>query len=139
MGFLQRPRKRTAAQANCSGIVMKRAPTARASFFCSLKERRSEMIVQRLNFHVKSGKGEKAIELIKEAKTIVAPPRGAQVLNSNIGPFNKIIYDLKFENFTELEAFWEKWWSLPETPGFMDRWNELVADGGGSEIWTVVD
>ena len=97
------------------------------------------MIVQRLTFQVKSGNGEKAIELIKEAKTMLAPPHGAQIYNSYIGPFNEILYDLKFENLSGLEEFWEKWWSLPETPPFMEQWNELVTDGGGSEIWTLVE
>jgi hypothetical protein len=97
------------------------------------------MIVQRITFHVKSGRGEKAIEMIKEAQKTLSPPNGAQIYDSNIGPFNTILYDLKFESLAECEAFWEKWWSLPETPAFMERWNELVTNRGGSEIWRLVD
>ena len=97
------------------------------------------MYVNRLNFQVKPGNQEKAIELIKEAQTMLETPHGASIYTANIGPFNALIYDIEFENLTEFEEFWTKWWALPGTPAFMEKWNALVDSGTGSELWNVVE
>jgi hypothetical protein len=97
------------------------------------------MLVQRLNFQLKPGNQEKAVELIKETQTMLETPHGVGIYTPNIGPFNTLVYDIEFESLAEHEEFWAKWWALPETPAFMERWNELTDVGGYSEIWTLVE
>ena len=97
------------------------------------------MLVQRLTFQLKPGDQEKAVEMLKEAQTMLKPPHGVGIYTPNIGPFNTLIYDILFENFAELDEFWAKWWALPETPAFMERWNALNDVSGYSEVWNVIE
>ena len=95
------------------------------------------MLVHRLTFRVKSGVQEKAVEMIKEAQTMIAAPHAVRIYTPNIGPFNTVVYDIEFESLGELEEFWANWWALPGTPAFMEKWNALVDIGTGSEVWNV--
>jgi hypothetical protein len=97
------------------------------------------MLVQRLTFHVKSGNQEKVVKLMKESRAILDDPHGSRIYTSNIGLFNIVVYELEVENLAELDAYWEAWWSKPETAAFMEKWNALMDSGGGSEIWTLVE
>ena len=95
------------------------------------------MIVHRLTIHVKQGCMEEALKMLKAARAKLDNPNIARIYTSNIGPFNQLVEDLKFENLSEYEKFWEEWWSKPETTEFMKKWNELVETGGAGEVWNL--
>ena len=98
------------------------------------------MLVDRLTFYVKSRRTDKAVEMIKEAGTMVEYPHGSLIYTNFAGEFNAVINEIKFENFTELEEWWAKWGSHPDTPAFLERWYELLQDRSGKrEILNLVE
>jgi hypothetical protein len=62
---------------------------------------------------------------------------GYRIYRSRIGPFNTIVHEIEFEDIAAREAFWDKWWETRATPEFMEKWSQLVVEGGGVEIWTL--
>ena len=37
------------------------------------------------------------------------------------------------------EKFWADWLAKPETPAFLEKWNELIESGGSREIWELAE
>jgi hypothetical protein len=97
------------------------------------------MILQRLTFHVKPGRMDEVVEMLKAADEVLGSTDISRIYTPNIGQFDVVVNDLEFENLAELDALWAEWWSNPETPAFMEKWNELVDAGGGSEVWNLVE
>lgn len=97
------------------------------------------MFVNRLTYNTKLGKVEKAAELQKESLAMNPAPHGSRLYTIVFGPFSKLVLELEFENSAEMEDYWERFWSLPENPEFIERWYETVDAGGSNEIWQLVD
>jgi len=98
------------------------------------------MLVHRVTFELKMGADQKAIEMLKEAQTMIKAPHGVRIFNSYIGGTGSVVvYDLEFENVAELEAFWAEWFALPGTPAFMERWHELLATNSSNSVFRVVE
>jgi hypothetical protein len=98
------------------------------------------MLVHRLTFTLKMGTDQIAIEMLQEAQTILKAPHGRRIVQSYVGGTGStIVMDLKFENLSELEAFWAEWYALPETPAFMEKWQELLAANTSNSVFTLVE
>jgi len=97
------------------------------------------MFVVRLTYNTKMGKEEKAVELCKEFFSFAPVPHGLRIYRNGVGPFNKLVADIEFENTAEWEDYFERFWSSPENPEFMERWYAVLEPGGGSEIWNQVN
>ena len=97
------------------------------------------MLVHRHIIQVKPGRGPEVIEMLKAEDERTGYTDKTRIYTSNIGPVHTMIYEIEFENLSELEESWTEWWSLPETPAFMEKWNELIETGGSSETWTLVE
>lgn len=98
------------------------------------------MIVQRIEFRVKVGCMEKAVELAKRASTLMPGiPANFRFLTSNIGRMGILVDELEFNSFADLERFWKEWFAAPGVPELLEEWHEVVADTGSvSEVWTIV-
>jgi hypothetical protein len=97
------------------------------------------MLVHRQTFLVKPLKQQELSELCKEGFTMNPAPHGSRIFTNYIGPGDTVVVDMEYENLTEYTDWWDKWWSLPETPAFMEKWLELVESGGSDAFWNVVE
>ena len=98
------------------------------------------MLVHRVTFTLKPGSDQKAIEMLQEAQTILKAPHGRRIFQSYLGGTGStIVMDLEFENLSELEAFWAEWYASSETPAFMERWEDLLAENTTNRVFTLVE
>jgi len=66
-------------------------------------------------------------------------PERMRIFVSQFGSMSTVAYELEHENMAALEQTWDAWSARPETAGFMERWNELVAGHGHRSLWTLVE
>jgi hypothetical protein len=79
-------------------------------------------------------------ELVELAKTSRdRSDRPGRIYTSNIGSFNKLVMEVEFDSFAQLEEFWAAWWANSAFDEFRDRWFQLVDVDGHSEIWNLVE
>jgi hypothetical protein len=55
-----------------------------------------------------------------------------------VATLDTLITEIEFESLAELAEFWNGFWSDPDTPEFMGKWNQLVERGGETDIWNLV-
>lgn len=99
------------------------------------------MIVQRLEFQVKVGCMEKALELVKRAIAIPLPvhPTNTRVYTANIGRMNILAEEIEFSSLADLERFFKEWFAAPGVPELLEEWHKVVADTGNvSEVWNPI-
>ena len=95
------------------------------------------MIVDRRTFRVKFGQGVQAAEWIKEqiegntfyteAYRIYLPDIGVE--------YDEVVVEWEYEDVPAMRAAWKAWWARPSTEEAVQKWNELAAPGGHTEIW----
>ena len=95
------------------------------------------MIVNRRTFQVKGGCWEEAVALMVAETKRVRLPHARRIYSSNIGPFDRLVFEAEFENLADYEEFWAEWSASPEGDAFVEKWETLVKSGGMNEIWTL--
>jgi hypothetical protein len=96
------------------------------------------MIVNRRTFIAKRGCLDAAAKMVVEELSKNDPPIPYRVYTANIAPFDSIAVEWEFEDLAAYEKAWTNWFARPETPEFMEKWNELTESGGKNEIWDLV-
>ena len=96
------------------------------------------MIVERGTFNVKRGGMEGVVALVLAEIEKSGPPN-TRVFTPNKGPRDVLAIEWEFESLAECEKFWADWLAKPETPAFMEKWNDAVERGGTDEIWTLAE
>ena len=95
------------------------------------------MIVQRLMFPTKIGRGAEAAELAREERARTGSTH--RIYRSYLGPADTLAMEFESEGLGEMEAFWSEWFATPESGTFMAKWNELTKGGGSNEVWTLIE
>ena len=90
------------------------------------------MIVERIVFQAKYGKGDELVALFKEfAKA--APPssmgRNPRLLTDRSGPFFTIVLESEWESLAEWEKAFGRMFSDPKLQGMMERSTSLIESG----------
>ena len=90
------------------------------------------MIIERIVFQAKYGKGDELVTLFKEfAKA--APPssmgRNPRLLTDRSGPFFTIVLEAEWENFAEWEKAFGRMFSDAKLKDLMDRSTPLIESG----------
>lgn len=99
------------------------------------------MIVQRITWHVKVGREDDLVELLKPYLHDETTPLKRVCRNSpgSIGPLDCVVGEFEFENLGAVEEGWRQWFESDDAATFMPKWNELVERGGYSETWELVE
>jgi hypothetical protein len=95
------------------------------------------MIANRRTFIVKPGCWDEAVALAVAETKRVSFPHPERIYTSNIGLFDRLVYEAEFENLAEYEKYWAEWFATPEADAFLKKWNDLLEAGGTNEIWTL--
>jgi hypothetical protein len=95
------------------------------------------MLVHRVTWNLKPGKQEKAMELLRNAREKHPTPHVVRVYTPEIGPFNRLVYEIEFEDFADYQAHWQERYTLPEFAEFIEKWNEFAT--GGDELWNLME
>lgn len=107
------------------------------------EERKEPMIVNRRTFNVKVGCMEEAVALVL-GEIAADSERGGytgriRVYTSSIGTFDQMAVEWEYQDLAEYEEMWAEWAALPTTAAFMQKWIELVKEGGTNEIWDLAE
>ena len=90
------------------------------------------MIVERIVFQGKYGKGDELVALFKEFAK-VAPPssmgRNPRLLTDRSGPFFTIVAEAEWENFAEWEKAFGRLFSDAKVRGLLERMTPLIESG----------
>jgi hypothetical protein len=84
------------------------------------------MIVQRITVHCKPGKVNEAIALVKAEIATSNFPHAVRMYTPQVDTSNSTINEYEFENVAELEQFWAKWETRPETSIFHEKYGLLI-------------
>jgi hypothetical protein len=82
---------------------------------------------------------EKVAKMALEESAKLDPPVTVRVYTASIAPFDQVVVDFEYEDLAAYEKAWADWFDKPETPDFMEKWNELTKSGGKNEIWDLVE
>ena len=97
------------------------------------------MIVQRVTHHVKQGRQAEFLALGKSKPDSVLSQATTRTYLPNIVPDTSVVvHEAEFEDLAELDKTWAAWWADPDTPAYMEEYNELV-ESAGSEVWTLAE
>jgi hypothetical protein len=93
------------------------------------------MIVRRSIHPLKPGKGQEAVDLIKE--TLSSYP--IRIYTSQIGPtFGTLAIEMEFESLADLEKATAEFNASAEGAAFFEKWYEVTKrTTGHAEIWTL--
>jgi hypothetical protein len=92
------------------------------------------MIVERFTWHVKPGRQQEFVELVK-AERERAGEGTLRIYVPFFGPHNVVIAEIEFENTEEQDRFWEEWWQAPEAQTYLENLSKLQDAGGSRELW----
>ena len=97
------------------------------------------MVVQRNVIVVRQGCMEEAVALVKAAiEGNKGYKHGYRIYTPEIGPFDVLAVEWEFESLEDQQKSWAEWAARPDTPVFMEKWNEVFERGGSGEIWNLV-
>jgi hypothetical protein len=94
------------------------------------------MVVERYTVNVRPGLLQELAALARREADRY-PAVAIRVSTPVFGPLDTMAIEWEFENVAAREAYWDGWYAQPETPAFMEKWNELDAGGGTDELWAV--
>jgi len=97
------------------------------------------MVVERWVVPVKPGHSNQVVEMLQAEKAKFDDPNRMRIFVSQFGGMSTVAYELEHESMAALEQAWTAWEADPETPGFLEKWNELVAGHGTRGLWTLVE
>ena len=97
------------------------------------------MIVEKRVYRPKQRSQEALVEMIKEGHTMLDFPLTFRIYTPDIAPWGAIVHEIEFKDLAEREEFWEEWFASEKAPAFIERWFELVENGGKGEIWNLAD
>ncbi|MFN2302656.1 MAG: hypothetical protein ACK2TV_02900 [Anaerolineales bacterium] len=95
------------------------------------------MIVNRLTVNVKQGRMDELVELLKDARK--QGGYHVRFYQSYLGIRDQIAYEFEFEDYAAYDKFFTEWYALPDTPAFLEKWNDMTKAGGTNELWTLVE
>jgi hypothetical protein len=52
-------------------------------------------------------------------------------------PWDEVVLEWEYENLTDYEQMWAKWWAQPTTPEYMKKWSELAEPGFVTTMWNL--
>ena len=95
------------------------------------------MIVERISVQAKPGHRAKVLEALKAERAKMDDPNRMRILTYHTGaPWNTVVYELTSEDLAASEQSWEEWLARPDTPEFMEKWEQLVNDWTRT-IWSI--
>ena len=96
------------------------------------------MLVQKNTFVPKRGQRDRVVELLKKAEAFVPFKVSYRILIPSIGPFDVVVDELEFKDFTEYDKFWAGFFEkVPES--FWQEWNDATENGGSNEVWQIAE
>ena len=97
------------------------------------------MIVQRVIHHVKQGRMDEFLALMKSKPDSVLNQATKRTYTSHIVPvMSTVVHEMEYEDLAEMEKTWAAWWADPGTPTYMKEYYKLVKSSG-SEVWNLED
>jgi hypothetical protein len=93
------------------------------------------VIVNRRTFVTKRGHQQEAVALLKQEADKMEGVSG-RIYVPEIAPFDTFVAEMEFEDWDAYHKFWSEW-----SPGeaFWTRWYALTENGGGNEVWRLVE
>jgi hypothetical protein len=95
------------------------------------------MIVNRYTITVKQGRMGEAVELLKEMRK--QGGFNVRLYQSHLGIRDQIAYEFEFEDYAAYDKFFTEWYALPDTPAFLEKWNDMTIAGGTNELWWLIE
>ena len=95
------------------------------------------MIVNRLRVTVKQGRMQELVELLKEIRKQAG--LNVRLYQSHLGTRDQIAYEFEFEDYAAYDKFWTEWYALPDTPAFLEQWNDMTIARGTNELWWLIE
>ena len=95
------------------------------------------MIVNRLTVSVKQGRMQELVELLKERRK--QEGYNVRLYQSHLGTRDQIAYEIEFEDYAAYDKFFAEWYALPDTPAFLEKWNDMTQAGGTNELWWLIE
>ena len=95
------------------------------------------MIVNRYTITVKQGRMGEAVELIKEMRK--QGGYHGRLYQSHLGTRDQIAYEFEFEDYAAYDKFFTEWYAQPDTPAFLEKWNDMTKAGGTNELWWLIE
>jgi len=95
------------------------------------------MILERRTYIPKLGKVNELVDMIKEGHGILDYSPKFRVLTPQVGPFGVVVHEIEYQDWEEREKFNTDLLKSGKWQPFLERWNQIVKQGGGNEFWTV--
>jgi uncharacterized protein YpbB len=95
------------------------------------------MIVNRYKVTVKQGRMQELVELLKKMRE--QGGYSGRLYQSHLGTRDQIAYEYEFEDYAAYDKFWTEWYALPDTPAFLEKWNDMTIAGGTNELWWLIE
>ena len=95
------------------------------------------MIVNRYKVTIKQGHMQEVVELVKEMRK--QGGYDCRLYQSHLGTRDQIACEFEFEDYAAYDTFWTEWYAIPDTPAFLEKWNEMTKAGGTNELWWLIE
>ena len=97
------------------------------------------MLVVRITWIVKPAKVNEFSDLVKEVRDQIDRPNAIRIYKSNIGPSNKVTFEMEFESLAEYESWFKDWQTTPEAQVFSNRGQPIRESVAIFEILDLVE
>ena len=97
------------------------------------------MIVEKRTYRVKYANQDAVVEMIKEGHAVLDHPLTFRIYLPDLAPWGVVVHEIEFKDLAERQKFWEAWFASEKGRAFVQRWFELVEDGGKGETWHLAD
>lgn len=96
------------------------------------------MLVNRRTWSVKPGHMDAILQVLKDGGDVVTTTPPFRVYRSSIGPINKAVLELDFEDMGHYTRFWAEFGAAPGAAAIDARLWEHCESEGMNEIWALV-
>ncbi|MEZ4869381.1 MAG: hypothetical protein R3C14_49115 [Caldilineaceae bacterium] len=100
------------------------------------------MFIDRRVFRLKPGHMPEVLALVKANHNQTLQHHSnfkARYMVGLVAGFDMLVFESEWNNLAEWEQFWPAWAAHPESGLFLQRWAELLDDGGDHQLWRVVE
>ena len=95
------------------------------------------MLVERRILNVAQNKMDDALAMLAEERARLGSDRAMRIYRPNVAAFDQIVVEFEFNDWAEMEAFWDRW-QTEGAEAFFTAWAEVARPGGQRELWETV-
>ena len=96
------------------------------------------MLVDRRILNIARTKMDDALTLLMDLRARMQRQHSVRIYTGNVAPFDQIVIEIDFADWSEMEAFWSNAETNPEVAAFFVKWEKVALPGGKRELWETV-